>query len=328
MPQNNIIKKLEKSKLQGRGGANFPVLEKWINVKKAKNKTKYIICNAAESEPNTHKDEYIIKSHTSELINGIRLAQNYLSNSHAIIYLKPNYFNKHKKLLNNHIKSSKITLFKKTGSYLCGEETTLINDIEGKEKEPRHKPPFPTTSGLHNSPTIVNNVETFYYISKISKGQYLNTRFISIAGNANNKGTFELELNLSLNNILKSTNNYPNFNFFIQINGGASGKFLNKNQLNQKLTGVGSIIIYKSTKTNTQKLIKDIINFFNKENCNKCVPCREGIFRLSESIKQNNLDKKLLDNVLFTMDNTSFCALGKSVSTPLKSILKIHENNN
>ena len=207
---------------------------------------------------------------------------------------------------------------------MCGEETTLINDIESKPKEPRLKPPFPTISGLWNYPTLVNNTETFYYISKLAKNEYNNTRFVSIFGNTKNKGVFEISNNLSIKEILKKTNNYPKQKFFIQAGGGASGEFIDQSQLNQKLKYTGSIIIFNKKTTNIAKLLKNIIRYFHKENCNKCVPCREGVYRINEMIKNNELDSQILDDLMFTMNNTSFCALGKSVSSPIKSLLKIN----
>ncbi|MBL7058689.1 hypothetical protein ISS03_05130 [Patescibacteria group bacterium] len=319
----DILSKINKSNLCGRGGANFSVYLKWLAVKNATNTTKYVICNAAESELLVNKDGYILSKYPEAVVDGMFLAINFLKAKEGIIYLKPEYYKKLSKQLTKLIGNRPISLFKKTGSYLCGEETTLLNDIEGKRKEPRMRPPFPTISGLWDCPTLVNNVETFYYISKIANDNYNSTHFITIAGDTKNKGTFELPLNLSINNILKNTNNFPKFNFFVQINGGASGEFLIQDNLNKKLNGTGSIIIYNTKKTNKLKLLKKIVDYFHQENCDKCVPCREGVYRIHEMLKNKNINQEVIDDLLFTMKNTSFCALGKSVSTPLNSLMNI-----
>lgn len=319
-----IITKLKKAQLTGRGGANFLVWQKWQTVKKTRSTKKYVICNAAESEPNTFKDQFLLSNYPETVINGINIALEYLDNASAIIYLKSEYFKLYSKKLKKIIKNSPIELFEKTGNYLCGEETTLINDIEGQTKEPRMRPPFPTNTGLYNHPTIVNNVETFYYASEVADDTYNNTRFVCIAGDTKNTGTFEVPQSYTINKILKTTKNYPRFNFFVQVGGGASGEFFAQTNINKIIKNTGSIIIYDSKKTNINKLLLNIIKFFNKENCNKCLPCREGVYRANEMLKNNKeIDIKIFNNLLFTMENTSFCALGKSISTPIKSLLKI-----
>ncbi|MCX6799650.1 MAG: hypothetical protein NT091_00685 [Candidatus Falkowbacteria bacterium] len=327
----NIIEQLKQSNLTGRGGANFPVWLKWETVNKAKGAKKYIVCNGAESEPNNFKDEYILKNHSRGVIDGINIALNYLKATEAIIYLKPDYFKKFKKNLETLIKDSPIKLYKKTGGYLCGEESTLLNNIEGKALEPRLRPPFPTTHGLYGCPTLINNVETFYYVASIDKNKYRHTKFISIAGDTKNTGTFELPLDLTINGILKNTNNHPSFDFFVQIGGGASGVFLEQTELNQPIKGTGSIIIYNLKKTNIQKLIMSIIEYFNKENCDKCVPCREGVYRLTNLLKEKIIDENKIKKIFDSLENSSFCALGKSVPAPIKSLMKIkshHANKN
>jgi len=316
-----IISKLKKHNLLGRGGANFPTGLKWEMVKKAKSDQKYIICNAAESEPKTKKDEYILAQYGEEVIAGIKLALNTIPNSKAYIYLKPEYYKKYKNKLNKLIKNLPITFLKKTGGYLCGEETTLINDIEGKRLEPRIRPPFPPQSGLWGMPTLINNVETFYYAAKIAQGKYNNTRFYSLEGDIKNKGVYELPTNLTIKEVLKKTDNYPVYKFFIQAGGGASGAILFPSKLNAPVKGAGSIIVYNLAKTNILKLMKKWVKFFHKENCNKCAPCREGVYRILEMLRQNKINKKEIKKIFYALEESSFCALGKSVPSPLRELI-------
>ena len=205
MNSKNIITKLKENNLLGRGGASFPTSIKWKTVKKAKAKKKYIICNGAEGEPNLFKDGFILQNYPKEVIEGIKIALKTIDHSSAYIYLRKDYYRKFKRKLEKLIKGLPITLFKKTGDYLAGEETSVFEAIEGERPEPRIKPPFPSQSGLWGYPTLINNVETFYCVAKIAKGKYKGTCFYSISGDIKNKGVYELPENYSISQILKET---------------------------------------------------------------------------------------------------------------------------
>jgi NADH:ubiquinone oxidoreductase subunit F (NADH-binding) len=205
---------------------------------------------------------------------------------------------------------------------LAGEETTLLNAIEGRERlEPRIKPPFPPQEGLWGYPTLINNVETFYFVSKIAKNEYKNTRFYSISGDVKNKGVFELSADCSIKQTLMETENYPNFDFFAQVGGGASGEILLEKELGRPVCGSGAILIFNKKKINPIALMKKWADFFIKENCDKCVPCREGTIRIKEILKEKKINKKKLQDIFFALKETSFCAFGKSVPLPFESLL-------
>ena len=319
MDGKNIITKLKKANLLGRSGSNFPTGLKWEMVKRAKARKKYIICNASEGEPNVFKDGFILGNYPEEVIKGIEIALEAIDNSSAYIYLREDYYEKFKNRLKKLTEGLPIALFKKTGGYLAGEETSLLESIEGKRPEPRVKPPFPAQSGLWGHPTLINNVETFYYAAKIAEGEYQNTRFYSISGDVKNKGVYELPESYSISQVLKETKNLPNFDFFVQAGGGATGEILLPNELNQPVKGAGGIIVFNRRKVNLFSLMKKWADFFLEENCDKCVPCREGVFRLAEMIKKEKIDKKILEDLFFVLEQTSFCALGKSIVTPFRS---------
>jgi len=318
----DIIPKLKKHKLLGRGGAAFPTGIKWKMVKKAKGERKYIICNAAEGEPGVFKDGYILETCPEEVIEGIKIALETIDNSSAYIYLRKDYYQKFKSSLEKLIQDLPITLFKKTGGYISGEETTVFQAIEGKIEEPRIKPPYPPQAGLWGYPTLINNVETFYYIAKIAKGEYKRTRFYSISGDVENPGVYELPENWLVENILKETKNYPDFDFFIQSGGAMSGEIQIPEELNQLVRGQGAIIVYNRKTTNLDTLLQKWANFFNKENCDKCVPCREGVYRIKEMVDNHKIDEQALEDILFVMNETSFCALGKAAVVPFKSLIE------
>jgi NADH:ubiquinone oxidoreductase subunit F (NADH-binding) len=322
MNTKNIVEKLKKEKLLGRSGSEFSVGLKWEMVKNKKAKKKYIICNGAEGEPNVFKDGFILENYPEEVINGIKIALETIPNSSAYIYLRKDYYKKYKSKLEKLAKNLPITFFKKPDGYIYGEATTICEVIEGnKRSEPRIKPPFPTTCGLFGCPTLINNVETFYWVSKIAKNEYKLNRFYSISGGVKNKGVYELPENYTIEKILRETNNFPKFDFFVQSGGGASGEILLSNELNQTVKGAGALIIFDKKKTSPDFLMKKWADFFLQESCGKCVPCREGVYRIAEMVKSERIDKKTMQDILFVLENTSLCGFGKCVVAPFRSLI-------
>ena len=326
----NIITKLKKSKLTGRGGAGFSTYTKWLMVKNAKNAKKYVVCNASEGEPGILKDGYILENFAEEFINGMKIAIDFLKAEKGILYINPDYYKKFYKNLTKIIGKTPIELFEKShrAGYIGGEETSLLNHIEGKIIEPRLRPPFPTTNGLYGYPTLVNNVETFYAVSLIDKNKYQNKRFYTINGDCLWTGVYEFSENWTIEKILKQTKNYPDFDFFVQVGGDGSGEVLNSKQLKKQVSGAGSITIYSKLKYKPLDLIKKWVNFFKCESCGQCVPCREGTYRLKEILNSPKPNWKKFNDLLENLNNTAFCALGGSVPVPINSYIKNVLQNN
>jgi len=320
----NIVNKLKKAKLIGRGGAGFPTYLKWEMVENAKNTKKYVVCNASEGEPGILKDGYILENFPEEVINGMKIAIDFLKAEKGILYINSNYYKKFSKNLIKIINKLPIELFKKSNKagYIGGEETSLLNHIEGKIIEPRLRPPFPTINGLYGCPTLINNVETFYAVSLIDKNEYKNKRFYTINGDCLLTGVYEFLENWTIEKILKQTKNYPNFDFFVQVGGDGSGEILNSKQLKKQVSGAGSITVYSKIKYKPIDLIKKWINFFKCESCGQCVPCREGTYRLKEILNSPQPDWKKFSDLLKNLDDTAFCALGGAVSIPVNSYIK------
>src|SRR6056297_937518 len=289
----DILAKIKKANLVGRGGACFPTALKWEMVKKAPSKQKYIICNASEGEPGVKKDGYILKYKTQEVIKGMELAKKFLRKEgkgvkvKSYIYINEDYYHNLGPKLLRFIGKKDIEIFvkKHTSGYIGGEETSILNSMEGKRVEPRLRPPFPTTQGLWGYPTIINNVETFLNVSLVEKGEYKKERYYTIGGKVKNKGVFCLPENLNIEKILKETGNYPKFDFFVQVGGGGSGVVLNNRQLKRSAEGAGTITIYKLKGHNSSKMIKKWIEFFLNQSCGQCTPCREGVYRLKKTIE-------------------------------------------
>ncbi|OGF24287.1 hypothetical protein A3H66_02005 [Candidatus Falkowbacteria bacterium RIFCSPLOWO2_02_FULL_45_21] len=335
----DILEKIKLAGLVGRGGACFPVAKKWSAVAqaladKAGEKKCYVVCNAAEGEPGVIKDDYILEHHADQVINGMKIAVDFLS-AYAkasadkgvvkgYLFLNYGYNKKLKKKLTVLLKSSVIEIFVKppNAGYIGGEESAILNAIEGRRVEPRLKPPFPTTAGLWGCPTLVNNVETFYNVSLVEANRYENKRFYSLTGDCPREGVYDLPESFSIEKILKATKNYPKFPFFVQCGGGAAGEVLNSRQLKRSVQGAGSITIYSITKNNYKKIIKSWLNFFMSESCGQCAPCREGTFRLGEVFLAEKTDWVLFNNLLDNLADTSVCALGCSVPVPIRSFLK------
>lgn len=318
----NIIGKLKRSGLCGRSGSDFPTGLKWEIVKKIKAEKKYVIANGAEGEPGSFKDEFVLKNHSHRVIEAIEIAMETIKADKAYLYLKKDYLKKFEGNLEKIIGKKPITLFQKRGGYLAGEETSVCEVIEGKAPEPRIKPPFPSQAGLWGFPTLINNVETFFRVSQIARKEYENKRFYSLSGDVKKRGVYDLSENWAIEKILKETNNFPDFDFFIQAGGGAIGEILLPNELNRPVGGIGAIIVFNRKKTNIQFLMKKWIDFFLTENCDKCTPCREGVFRISEMINKGIIDPEIFKELCFVLTKTSFCPLGKCLVLPFQSALK------
>lgn len=334
----DILSKIKKNKLTGKSGAGFPVWEKWAFVSKGiadikdKDPKYYIICNGSEGEPGVKKDEYILINYGKEVVNGMRLAMEYFSNgqkgkkveTEGIIYLNPDYYKKLEKTLRSEIDNLPIKIFKKShgAGYIGGEETSLLNHLEGKRVEPRFRPPFPPSKGLWGRPTLVHNIETYYDISLIEKDKFKDNRFYTINGDCLWTGVYELSGKLTIKQILEETHNYPKFEFFVQIGGDACGPILNSSQLDQIAFGAGSITIYSTLKHSPVRLIRNWLNFYINESCGQCTPCREGVYRLKEIFDKKEIDWKLADEIMNAQSESSFCALGCSVPVPILSLIK------
>lgn len=326
----DFIEQLKQSGLLGRSGSNFPVWKKWQAVKEAPSAKKFVVCNASEGEPDVFKDAFILEKYLGEVINGVKIALQEVGAITAYIYLNKNFYLKYKNKLRDLIENFPIELFEKQGGYLAGEETSIINAIEGKRAEPRIKPPFPTEKGLWGKPTLINNVETFYWVSKIAKGEYNHNRFYCISGDpsdssgqaAPNKGVFELPESYTIEQVLRETKNYPDFSFFLQVGGGAVGEILLDSELNQPIKGLASIIIFDKEKTDPWALMKKWAEFLTQENCGQCAPCREGLYRIKEALQEEPLNKETLQEFFSVLEKTSLCPYGRTAYIPFKSALE------
>lgn len=321
---NGILEKIKKAGIVGMGGARFSTAAKWAMIKNAAGEKKYVICNASEGEPGVAKDLHILENFAEIAIEGIKIAIDFLSAEKGYLFLNRQYNKKLNKKLTALLKDSKIEIFAKPANagYIGGEESAILNAIEGKRIEPRLKPPFPSEKGLWSCPTLINNVETFYNISLVSRGKYENNRFYTIIGDCPNEGIYELPDDFTIEKVLNQTKNYPKFSFFVQAGGLASGEVFNSSQLKTRVGGAGLIAVFSLEKNNFKKIVKNWLNFFMNESCGQCVPCREGIYRLNEMLSEEKIDWDLFNCLLDDLSDASFCALGASAPVPIRSLIK------
>lgn len=349
----NLVKD---SGLRGHGGAGFPTGMKWDFCANAEGDKKYVVCNADEGEPGCFKDMLIFSRFADKVIEGMTVAGYAVGADEGILYLRWEYaFMKDKleeileekraaNMLGNKICGKDdfnfdIRLYFGAGAYVCGEETALIESIEGHRGEPRNKPPFPVTDGLFGKPTNVNNVETFAWVPCIlAKGsEWYNSagtenskgyKLFSISGDCNKPGVFELAWGMSLNDIVELVDaKDPKA---IQI-GGYSGQLVPKKDFDRVLsyedlaTG-GSVIIFDKSR-NLYDIAENYLEFFIEESCGQCTPCRWGNTALLNHVekmrqgKATRKETKDIETLSETMVLTSKCGLGQTSPNIVKNLM-------
>ncbi len=322
---DDIVEKIEQAGLIGRGGAGYPTAKKWRDIKSVQSDKKYVICNASEGEIGLFKDIHILENHPEEVVHGMELALDYLETNKAFFNINRNYYERIGPMLREVVQhhnyhNHDFQFFIEEPSYIGGEETALLNAIEGKRTEPRQKPPFPSVFGLFGRPTLINNVETFFNVALVDKNEYKGDRFYCISGPVNSPGVYHLPADWDIAKVLRETGNYPDFEFFVQLGGSASGLVFNQEQANtQKMVGAGGLEIYPKD-TAPKDLLLRWLYFYQRESCGKCAPCRMGTYALKEIIEESTeIPWDEIFKVLEVTKETSFCGLGKSVNEPIES---------
>jgi formate dehydrogenase iron-sulfur subunit len=366
-----LINELKQSKLRGRGGAGFPAGIKWETVFKEKSDVKYIICNADEGDSGAYADRMILESDPVSVIEGMIIAGLITSSDYGCIYLRAEYeaaksiiesvlaLLKDGGYLGNDILGSgfkfNIDLITGAGSYVCGEETALMESIENKRATVRQRPPVPAVSGLYGKPTVINNVLTFAYAVYILKGNSNLEYFLSlgtenskgtmpfqVSGAVKNPGIFEIPFGVTLKELLELAEADVNAKA-VQVGGplGAyfplNEKFLSLNlsyeSVSEKngLLGHGGVVVFGG-ETDFKYRLLNALDFFIDESCGKCAPCRIGTVRLKELLdrvlKKQNTEENLtiIDEILDSMKYLSLCAFGAGVHMPVKSLLTYFKN--
>ncbi len=348
--RDEIILDVIDSGLRGRGGAGFPTGLKWKFAKNEEADQKYVICNADEGEPGTFKDREILTEAPEKVLAGMALCGYCTGASEGYIYLRGEYNfllpSLHKAIDDFHAKLKDIGLDftirinSGSGAYVCGEETALMESMEGKRGEPRNKPPFPTSEGYLGKPTSVNNVETLVFALMIAKegptkfkemGTFdsRGSKVFSVSGDTPTPGIYELELGMTLQQFVDEFGDGDTK--AVQV-GGASGFCVSRKDFKDTLIGFegiptgGSMMLFNSTRS-MYNILNDYLEFFEEESCGQCTPCRVGCQQLLkgiEAVKKGDKPPAYLEELQKlsdTMRIASKCGLGQSAPNPFNSII-------
>ena len=374
MTPEQIIDEVKASQLRGRGGAGFPMGVKWGFLADAV--PRYLVVNADESEPGTFNDRQLMERDPHQLLEGIAIASYGLGVNHAFIYIRGEYPKAARRLyraleeatdagyLGSDILGSgfdlEVTIHLGGGAYICGEETALLNSLEGRRGEPRLKPPFPAVEGLYAKPTIVNNVESISNVpwitlnggaayAAIGPERSSGTKMLSMSGHIKNPGNHEIVMGMTWSELIYEVGGGIRDDRKLKtwIPGGASAPWFGPSKhldtlvdfddvaANGSMIGAGAVVVMDDT-TNVVAAARSIVRFFAHESCGQCTPCREGTSWLEDILTRildghgRPSDLELLwdvsDNISpglgWPPAMTTICPLGPSATAPVASILR------
>lgn len=349
MTPDAVVEEVKLSGLRGRGGAGFPCGLKWEVTSRTQADEKFLVCNADEGEMGTFKDRYIIQNDPFTLIEGMAIAAYAIGAQKAYVYLRAEYRTLIPVLRNGIeqargkglLKGLNIEVREGAGAYVCGEESALMNSIEGGRGEARYRPPFPPMSGLFGKPTIINNVETLTNIPQIilngaswfraigtdeSKG----TKVFSVSGDVKRPGIYELVMGSNLKELVFERARAKSVKA-VQV-GGAAGRIIPGSMIDTPLSfetvlGSGAVTVFDESR-DVIDMIYRTVDFFAEESCGKCAPCREGTQVLIEVLGKlargegSYGDIEILEDLSQVMMESSLCGLGQSACIPVMDSLK------
>ena len=363
MGSTAIIDEIKASNLRGRGGAAFPMGIKWDGVANSSVETRYLICNADESEPGTFKDRVLMEGDPFGLVESMTITAIATGVTKGYIYIRAEYPVGRARLehaiaqahgaglLGDDVAGSgqafDLEVRSGAGAYICGEETALMESIEGYRGEPRNKPPFPTVEGLFGKPTIINNVETLMNVpdiindggaafASIGTEQSTGPKLFCLAGAVGAPGVYEVPFGTTLGELLDIAGGVQGELGAIML-GGAAGVFVGSEHLDMPLTfedarerdaslGSGVVMVF-DTSTDFAETLRRIAEFFRDESCGQCVPCRVGTVRQEELLARHlggsELETDLFDEIAAVMADASICGLGHTASGAIRSALDL-----
>jgi NADH-quinone oxidoreductase subunit F len=354
MTPESVIAEVKASGLRGRGGAGFPCGLKWELTRQSAGSEKYLICNADEGEVGTFKDRYILQHDPFTLIEAMAIVAYAIGAKQAFIYLREEYHYllgglldvieqvKDKGFLHN----LRIEILEGAGAYICGEESALMDSIEGKRGEARIKPPYPPSKGLWGKPTAINNVETLmnipaimlngaHWFSQIGTEKSKGTKVFSVSGDVDRPGVCEFVMGSRLEEIVVDWAHAKDIKM-VQV-GGATGAIIPFSMLNTPLAfetvlGSGAVTVFDKSR-DMLDFVSRTIEFLAEESCGKCTPCREGtevmleiLGRITRGDGQQE-DLQTLEKLSTVMALSSLCGLGQAASIPVTDTLKYFKND-
>jgi NADH-quinone oxidoreductase subunit F len=365
MQPADIVAMADKSGMRGRGGAGFPTGRKWQFLPN-NGRPRYLVCNCDEAEPGTFKDHMLLEYTPHLMLEGILIGSYAIGCHHAFVYIRGEFQRGYEifmkalaearaagyvgdKLFGTDY-SIEVTVHRGAGAYICGEETALLNSLEGKRGEPRLKPPFPAVKGLYGEPTVVNNVETLAYLPHIMRRgpewfaavgtpKSAGYKMVSVSGHVQKPGNYEIPLGMPMREIVELAGGLRPGRSFKGIQpGGGSSACLFEEHLDlgydyESLAGAGSmlgsgaIVVFDDT-TDFVKAAHALVRFFAHESCGQCTPCREGGDWLEVTLERIlhgeglESDVEMLVSVSHQMTGINLCPLGDSIEPFLASVVK------
>lgn len=365
-PAEEIIEEIKTSGLRGRGGAGFPTGLKWSFMPRTAPGQKYIVCNSDEGEPGTFKDRDILRYNPHQLIEGMIIAGYCIGASVGYNYIRGEFWEPYERfeaalaearnagLLGEDIAGSgfafDLHVHLGAGAYICGEETALLESLEGKKGQPRFKPPFPAGFGLYGKPTTINNTETLAsvpvilekggdWFAGLGKPNNGGTKLFSVSGHVNKPGNYEVPLGTPFRDLLELAGGMKDGRTLkAVIPGGSSVPVLPGHVMMEldmdydsiasagSMLGAGSVIVMDET-TDMVDALQRLSYFYHEESCGQCTPCREGTGWLYRVIKRINTgagkheDLELLTDMANKIQGRTICALGDAAAMPVESFL-------
>jgi NADH-quinone oxidoreductase subunit F len=367
MTQEEVIAEVKASGLRGRGGAGFPTGLKWSFMPRTFPGQKYLVCNSDEGEPGTFKDRDILRLNPHSVIEGMAIAAYAMGISVGYNYIHGEIFEVYDRfeealdearaagMLGNNILGSQFNFqlhaFHGYGAYICGEETALLESLEGKKGQPRFKPPFPASFGLYGKPTTINNTETFAAVPwiirnggpaylEVGKPNNGGTKLFSITGDVERPGNYEIPLGTPFSKLLELAGGMRGGSTLkAVIPGGSSAPVIPGNIMMDttmdydaiskagSMLGSGAVIVMNDTRCMVKSLLR-LSYFYFEESCGQCTPCREGtgwLYRMVNRIEHGQGrpdDLDLLDSVAGNIMGRTICALGDAAAMPVRGFLK------
>jgi NADH-quinone oxidoreductase subunit F len=347
-----VIAEIKASRLRGRGGAGFPCGSKWELARDAPGNEKYVICNADEGEVGAFKDRYIMEHDPFSLLEGIGIAAHAIGAGKAYIYLRAEYRylleglgRAIEQALRKGFLSVAVEVREGAGSYVCGEETALMNSLEGRRGEARFRPPFPPAKGLFGKPTIINNVETLMNIppiisrgaswfASIGTGKSTGTKVFSVSGDVERPGVYEVAMGTTLYDLLVPAG--ARKAKMVQV-GGASGAVVPVSMIDTPLSyetvlGSGAITVLDMSRDVIDFVYRGM-EFLSEESCGLCAPCREGTEVMMEILGRlargdgEEEDIGRLERLSRVMADSSLCGLGQTAAVPVLDTLRYFRND-